>query len=107
MGILVAGTVLKASGLGIRGKIEDWSSALSREGFLKVESMPWAWKGCPETATLLTTELVLADRLRRGKNPLFAPLLWLFRFRAKHLFTALPLEYHAYLAMKKLYYMVK
>lgn len=88
-------------------KLEDWSSALSPEGFLKVESLPWAWKGCLETAAMLSTELVLADRLKRGGNPLFAPLLWLFRFRAKHLITALPLEYHAYLALKKLYRMVR
>ena len=106
-GSAVFARLAQSHAIPVPSRIEDWAGALTREGFLKVPAMPWTWPGCADAADMLGAELVLADRLRRSGNPVFLPLLWLFRFRLKTFILTLPLEYHAYRGLRALYHWLR
>lgn len=95
--------IIKNYNIEIPIKIEDWENALSDEGYLKLQKMPWLWPGCIETASILNKEIYIYDKLRNFNNFISTIIKWLIRWRLDNFNTKFLFELYAYNIMKKLY----
>ena len=95
--------IIKNYNIEIPMKIEDWENALSDEGYLKLQKMPWLWPGCIETASILNKEIYIYDKLRNFNNFISTIIKWLIRWRLDNFNTKFLFELYAYNIMKKLY----
>lgn len=94
--------IMQKYSIALPKNLEDWENALSPEGFLKIDRMPWVWQRLNDVVFVFNMFVaVLVDRLRRksdcGSN--FLRKILIFRLRSS--FMPNKLELYFYVWMKR------
>lgn len=95
--------IIRNYNLAIPREIGEWRDALSNEGYLKIEKMPWLWAGFTEFATTLNKEMIIYARLKNINNFISILVKRLIKWRVKNLYTKFPVELYAYFLLRQLY----
>lgn len=61
-------SVVKKYHISVPGKLAEWDEALSPEGYLRMDHMPWLWQGFFKIVEVLNTEIAIYNKLRTLKG---------------------------------------
>lgn len=88
-------------------KIADWTTALSKEGFLELKEMPWTWNGLEKYIETLNRDILIYDKLRRTNIILGKLINRIIQWRLKKFNINFPIEVYTYDFLKNIYHIAK
>jgi len=96
--------IVESYNIEIPRRLEDWRGALSNEGFLRMDKMPWLWPGFTGTVVFLNDELQLLSRFQ-GVGGIFGGLVKRYlRWRIKSSCQIFPVEIYVFNFMRAVYH---